>query len=707
MAAQIVINDGGGPVTGSTDNDVTFIGVVHTLSNFSDAGVLAWQWTLLDKPAGSAAALTTPTAAISTVTPDIPGDYLIELRTYSDVGATVLDGVDVQAAGVRYVVPFNWLVPAAGETSQQDASRGWAGSRNPSIRQTRFNLNPEPTLVQASGPVTATHGALVLYNPAAGGFTINAPASPVAGERWSLKNVTVSVNAMTVSGNGNSIETPDGVLLASFVIGIAFAGLSYLFDGTNWVAVDSNTSFPLRGPDGSVGVPTYSFASDTDVGLFRPAVNQLGLAAFSEAVIVDNDSATPSLRPDVANVWDLGESGFRWKDLHSERALVGNGTVGAPAYAFTGDTDVGLFRVGANHLGLGANSEAVIVDNDSATPSLRPDVANVWDLGESGFRWKDLYSERALVGDGNQVFPSHSFASDAGNGLYLQGPDNVGITANGFRVVSFTNGQIQSQSGSAAAPPHSFIGDSDTGMYADSADNKLKFASGGVLGMTLLQLLDSVSADEVGLDLAVEVNKISGTNNYTGIKVDVTETAAPGPDDRLLDLQVGSVSQRYVTNTGAAIANSATVGAPAYSFIGDTDTGLFGPAANQLGLAAGAEAVIVDNDSATPSLRPDVDATWDLGEASFRWQNFFCNGVIAASDIILTSDATIGGALNHDGTTVGFYGTMPAVQSAAYTRNATIVEDRTLLASASATIINNNNVLAALIADLQATGNIG
>jgi len=53
---------------------------------------------------------------------------------------------------------------------------------------------------------------------------------------------------------------------------------------------------------------------------------------------------------------------------------------------------------------------------------------------------------------------------------------------------------------------------------------------------------------------------------------------------------------------------------------------------------------------------------------------------------------------------IGFYGTAPAAQGAAYTRNATIVEDRTLLASASATVTNNNNVLAALIADLQAVG---
>ena len=55
-------------------------------------------------------------------------------------------------------------------------------------------------------------------------------------------------------------------------------------------------------------------------------------------------------------------------------------------------------------------------------------------------------------------------------------------------------------------------------------------------------------------------------------------------------------------------------------------------------------------------------------------------------------------------TAIGFFGTTPAVQAAAYTRNAAVVEDRTLLASASATVVNKNNVLAALIADLQSYG---
>jgi len=55
---------------------------------------------------------------------------------------------------------------------------------------------------------------------------------------------------------------------------------------------------------------------------------------------------------------------------------------------------------------------------------------------------------------------------------------------------------------------------------------------------------------------------------------------------------------------------------------------------------------------------------------------------------------------------IAFIRDKPASQimSQAYTRAASIVESRALLASASATATNNNNVLAALITDLQSRG---
>ncbi len=55
---------------------------------------------------------------------------------------------------------------------------------------------------------------------------------------------------------------------------------------------------------------------------------------------------------------------------------------------------------------------------------------------------------------------------------------------------------------------------------------------------------------------------------------------------------------------------------------------------------------------------------------------------------------------------IGFYGTAPVAQTV-YTLNAVAAPDRTLLASVSATILNNNNVLAAIITDLQANGLFG
>lgn len=91
------------------------------------------------------------------------------------------------------------------------------------------------------------------------------------------------------------------------------------------------------------------------------------------------------------------------------------------------------------------------------------------------------------------------------------------------------------------------------------------------------------------------------------------------------------------------------------------------------------------------------------GAKLVSWQN----NTVEKAFIDKDGGITFEGDLDHNGTNVGFYGTAPVAQSAAYTRNATVVEDRTLLASASATTINNNNVLAALIADLQALGLIG
>jgi hypothetical protein len=173
MAALIVIDDPSNPpTTGSVDRDVTFLGVQFDLSNFDDTGVLGWLWELKDKPIGSTAVLSATTTATTSIVPDVVGTYLVELKTYTDAGRTILDDVDVQGIGIRYAAGpggFDWRVPAAGETTQFDAARGWATAREEMIRDVRNAIvvnglqdaydNDETITTDAQGSVDVTRGA--------------------------------------------------------------------------------------------------------------------------------------------------------------------------------------------------------------------------------------------------------------------------------------------------------------------------------------------------------------------------------------------------------------------------------------------------------------------------------------------------------------------------------------------------------------------
>lgn len=176
MTAQIVIDDGSNPpVTGSTDEPNSFLETSHTLSNFDDTGVLGHRWTLVDKPIGSGASLSSTSDPSITITPDIAGSYLIRLETFTDAARTVLDDADEQVIGIRLPTPFDWLIPAAGETRQQSSSRGWATTREEAIRDVHTFMNSGlPQLIGAvNSEIVPADGEVVL-----GGFLLDARGFP-------------------------------------------------------------------------------------------------------------------------------------------------------------------------------------------------------------------------------------------------------------------------------------------------------------------------------------------------------------------------------------------------------------------------------------------------------------------------------------------------------------------------------------------------
>lgn len=95
----------------------------------------------------------------------------------------------------------------------------------------------------AAIPITALFTAIVFqrvpYDPSGGTFTINAPAAPVQGDRWGVKNETANLTIVTINGNGNNIEDPTAsfALAANFTLSGDGIAAEWEFDGTNWVVV--------------------------------------------------------------------------------------------------------------------------------------------------------------------------------------------------------------------------------------------------------------------------------------------------------------------------------------------------------------------------------------------------------------------------------------------------------------------------------------
>jgi len=132
-------------------------------------------------------------------------------------------------------------------------------------------------------------------------------------------------------------------------------------------------------------------------------------------------------------------------------------------------------------------------------------------------------------GTGNVLLGNFTFDADQTVGA---GQDNF--------VLTFDNGTGLISLEAAAGGSGAFTADGDTQITE-----------------TTPILLDQATGDEVALSISPTINKAT-SGNYTAIKVNVTETAAPGSSDLLIDLQVGASSVFEVDNSGSLTAANDT-----------------------------------------------------------------------------------------------------------------------------------------------------
>jgi hypothetical protein len=115
-AALILLNSVPTPLETIKQSDLV------TLSNSNDTGVTTWEWTLVSKPAGSTAALSSTTTPTCTFTADVEGAYLVRLI----VNKALSDRADARAIA-RIKTPHASLrLLARDETVESDPVEGWA-----------------------------------------------------------------------------------------------------------------------------------------------------------------------------------------------------------------------------------------------------------------------------------------------------------------------------------------------------------------------------------------------------------------------------------------------------------------------------------------------------------------------------------------------------------------------------------------------------
>lgn len=139
-----------------------------------------------------------------------------------------------------------------------------------------------------------------------------------------------------------------------------------------------------------------------------------------------------SLISDTDNTDDLGSSAKGWKDLYLKgEGYFADGTAAAPSITFGSDTDTGIYRIGANNLGVSTGgTKRLDLTTDALIYSVHAVSTLHYDLGDDSNYWA-----RCFLGDGTQLKPAFLFGNDTDTGIYRIGDNNLGVSCGNSKVI--------------------------------------------------------------------------------------------------------------------------------------------------------------------------------------------------------------------------------------------------------------------------------
>lgn len=370
-----------------------------------------------------------------------------------------------------------------------------------------------PAAAPASNTFLKYDGANYIWSPEAGvgdisngGNSFGSAITIGTNDAFNLNFETNNVTRLTIN-QSNQLLTNDGTLTlpaysfasqASTGMWLNGSGsLNFSVAGSNYLNLSGSRvapTFQVQAIDGTAGVPSYSFANDTNTGFYRSSLGVMTAVAAGNTVFqylsdrvralrplmlengtgaapslaFENDQNTGIYRPSggalAVTISGTHRVQFDASAITSNvRYVAPDGSAAAPAYSFSSELTTGLYWAAANTLATVVNTVVVTQHLNDRFRSLRP----------------------VVVEDGSIAVPSYSFESEQGLGLYRPSANQMSVVSNGSVVVKFSdteilpNKRVNNITGSPSAPSITFQGDEDTGFYANIADGTIGFASNG------------------------------------------------------------------------------------------------------------------------------------------------------------------------------------------------------------------------------------
>jgi hypothetical protein len=208
-------------------------------------------------------------------------------------------------------------------------------------------------------------------------------------------------------------------------LGFATGGVQRLGITTedfNFSTSSNVNALNFRAENGSVTVPSFTFSSDTDTGIYRANTNVIGFSCAAESQVLITDG---TMQFENGNV-------IRGTD----------GTASNPMFSFDNDPDTGMYRVGTNSLGFAAGG--VIKASYSANgwtwyDRLVPNADNSYAIGNSVERWTAIFAVNGTIQTSHSSTKQNIVDIDP---ALIEVPRGVEFDRDGRRFLGYLNDSV-------------------------------------------------------------------------------------------------------------------------------------------------------------------------------------------------------------------------------------------------------------------------